>query len=123
MKTVNINDLQGSERDVKFTGGNSLRPVLESDGLGFAMMKTIIPKGGPYLWHYDKYLEACYCIKGKGILTDVWSGEHFIITPDVIYIQDKHEEHTFEALEDTILISIFNPPLKGNEKHDKNGNY
>ena len=123
MKTIEVNQLQGTDRDVKFTGGNSLRAVLKSDGLGFAVMKTIIPKGGPYFWHYDKHVEACYCIKGKGVLTDYWSGESFEITPDTVYIQDKNEEHTFEAIEDMILISIFNPPLNGNEKHDENGNY
>lgn len=123
MRVINVNDLQGTDRDVQFTGGNSIRPVLESDGVGFAVMKTIIPKGGPHKWHYDKHLEACYCIKGHGILTNYWTGEHFDIKPDVIYLQDKNEEHTFEALEDTILISIFNPALKGNEKHDENGNY
>lgn len=123
MRVVSISDLKGTQRDVKFTGGNSIRPVLESDGLGFAMMKTIIPKGGPYLWHYDKHLEACYCIKGHGKLTNYWTGEVFDIKPDTVYIQEAHEEHTFEAIEDTILISVFNPPLKGNEKHDENGNY
>jgi L-ectoine synthase len=123
MRIVKIHDLVNTNRDVKFTGGNSIRPVLESDGLGFAMMKTIIPKGGPHFWHYDKHLEACYCIQGHGVLTNVWTGEHFDIRPDTVYIQDEHEEHTFEALKDTILISIFNPPLKGNEKHDENGNY
>jgi L-ectoine synthase len=123
MRTVKIEDIKGTDRDVKFTGGNSIRPILESDGLGFAMMKTIIPKGGPHKWHYNRHLEACYCIKGKGILTDVWTGEHFEINPDIVYIQDKNEEHTFEALEDVVLISVFNPPLKGNEKHDENGNY
>ena len=123
MKTININNLENTSRDVEFTGGHSIRGILESDNLGFAVMKTIIPKGGPYNWHYVRHLEACYCIQGKGVLTDCWTGESFNITPDIIYVQDKNEEHTFEALEDTILISIFNPPLKGNEKHDENGNY
>lgn len=123
MKVINLKKLANTERDVMFTGGNSIRPILQSDGLGFAMMKTIIPKGGPHFWHYDKHLEACYCIKGAGILTNYWTGERFEILPDTVYIQDKHEEHTFEAVEETILISIFNPPLKGNETHDENGNY
>jgi len=123
MKAIEVNNLANTERDIKFTGGNSLRAILESDGLGFAVMKTVIPKGGPHLWHYDKHLEVCYCIKGKGILTDYWTGETFDINPDTVYVQDKNEEHTFEALEDTILISIFNPPLKGHEKHDEKGNY
>lgn len=123
MKAINVNELKGTEKDVRFTGGNSLRAVLESDNLGFAVMKTVIPKGGPYFWHYDKHKEVCYCISGRGVLTDYWTGKSFEIKPDIMYIQDRNEEHTFEALEDTILISIFNPPLKGNEKHDENGNY
>jgi L-ectoine synthase len=123
MKVIKVNDLAKTPMDVKFTGGNSLRAVVESDEMGFAMMKTIIPKGGPYLWHYDKFVEACYCVSGRGVLTDYWSGESFDIVPDTIYLQDKNEEHTFEALEDTVLISVFNPPLKGYETHDENGNY
>jgi L-ectoine synthase len=123
MRTVDVNNLTGTDKDVLFTGGNSLRAVLMADNLGFAVMKTVIPKGGPYFWHYNRHKEVCYCISGKGVLTDYWSGEQFIIKPDVMYIQDKNEEHTFEALEDTVLISIFNPPLIGNEKHDANGNY
>ena len=123
MKIINADYLFGTDKEVKFTGGTSLRAVVESDGLGFSVAKTIIEKGGPYLWHYDKHLEACYCISGFGVLTDSWTGETFDIMPGIVYLQDKNEEHTFEALRDTVLISIFNPPLKGKETHDKNGNY
>ena len=58
MKITKIKDIQGTERDVKFTGGNSVRFVLESDNVGFAMMKTIIPKGGPHVWHYPEHKEV-----------------------------------------------------------------
>lgn len=40
-----------------------------------------------------------------------------------MYALDKHDPHLFEAYEEVILICIFNPPLKGGEVHDKNGNY
>lgn len=119
MKIKRINQIE----PVEFTGGISFRAILESDGMGFAMMKTVIPKGGPHHWHYHNHLEACYCIKGKGELTDLSTGTKHLITPDVIYILDKHDDHTFEALEDTVLISIFNPPLKGQETHKADGSY
>lgn len=119
MKIKRINQIE----PVAFTGGISFRAILESDNMGFAMMKTVIPKGGPYHWHYENHLEACYCIKGKGEIVDIATGLKHLITPDVIYVLDKHDDHTFEALEDTILISIFNPPLKGQEKHNENGVY
>src|SRR4051812_21897227 len=101
MKIVRTLELEGTKRDVQFTGGNSLRILLESDNMGFAMMKTMIPKGGPHHWHYQNHLEACYCVRGSGILTNLETGLKHMITPDVTYVLDKHDDHTFEALEDT----------------------
>lgn len=117
MKVKRINQID----PVTFTGGVSFRAVTSGDNVGFGMNKTVIPKGGPHRWCYKNHLEACYCVKGRGVLR---SGEfEVLITPDMVYVLDKHDDHTFEALEDTVLISIFNPPLKGNETHDENGNY
>jgi L-ectoine synthase len=119
MKIKRINQIEG----VKFTGGVSYRALIKSDGMGFSMMKTVIPKGGPYHWHYPHHLEACYCIKGIGEITDLKTGNKVLITPDVVYVLDNHDDHTFEAKENVVLISVFNPPLKGNETHDENGHY
>lgn len=119
MKIKRINQID----PVEFTGGISFRAILEADNMGFAMMKTVIPKGGPHHWHYQHHLEACYCIKGKGELVNLSTGVGHLIIPDTIYILDKHDDHTFEAFEDTVLISVFNPPLTGREKHDKDGIY
>lgn len=123
MKVVRINQLVDTEREVEFTGGISFRAVIAKDNMGFAVCRTVIPKGGPYTWQYPHHLEACYCIKGRAILTDLTSGITHYITPDVIYLLDNHDRHAFEAIEDTVLISIFNPPLIGNETHSKDGTY
>ena len=123
MKVIDVKTLKGSDRDVKFTGGNSLRPVLKSDGMGFGICETHIPKGEANFWHYPNHLESCYCISGKGILKDLETGEIYNIYPGVIYSLNDHQRHTFKAITDVILISVFNPPLRGDEKHDKNGIY
>lgn len=123
MKIRTIKEIENTEKDVAFTGGNSLRLILENDNMGFAFMKTIIPKGGPYFWHYPNHMEACFCISGNGVLTNIETNETHSIAVDTIYILDKHERHLFEAITDVVLISVFNPPLSGNESHDKNGNY
>jgi len=123
MKIVKIKELEGTDRDVLFTGGNSIRALVKSDNMGFGVCKTYIPKGGPHHWHYLNHLEACYCISGSGIITDIETKEKFEISVDVMYVLNKHDNHTFEALEDVVLISIFNPPLTGTEFHDENGNY
>jgi len=110
-------------KPVQFTGGKSFRAVLESDNMGYAVMKTVIPKGVANHWYYPYHLETCYCIEGKGELIDLKTGEKHLILPDTVYVLDQHDDHTFQALEDTVLISIFNPPLRGDETHDENGIY
>ena len=123
MKIKTISQIENTERDVQFTGGNSLRLLLASDGMGYAFMKTMIKKGGPYVWHYPEHMESCFCIEGKAILKDLLTNEEYSIVPDTIYILNKDEKHSFFALEDTIIISVFNPPLCGEETHNKDGKY
>ena len=123
MKVVEIRDLQKTDREVKGTGFTSFRFLLEKDEMGFGVHKTVIPKGGPYRWHYKEHLEACYCISGKGILHNKETKKTYIIQPDTMYALDDHDDHTFEALEDVVLISVFNPPVTGKEVHKADGSY
>lgn len=123
MKVVRIKNLIGTERDVKFEQGTSLRYLLESDGMGFGIHKTIIPKGQKGHWHYKNHLEACYCIQGSGVLTNLETGDKHSINVDDCYVLDNHDDHTFEAIEDVVLISVFNPPCTGQEIHREDGSY
>jgi len=123
MKVIDTQTLAGTERAVKFPGGISLRAVLEHDKMGFSVNRTIIPKGKPQRWHYLNHLEACYCVSGSAMLTDKKTGNSYNIIPGVVYILDKHDDHIFQAFEETVLVSIFNPPLTGMETHDSSGSY
>lgn len=123
MKVIICPDLIGTERAVKFTGGVSLRPILASDKMGFTFCETHISKGGPYFWHYMFHQEACYCVSGSGQIEDVETGSVHAITPGSIYLLDDHQRHKFTAFTDVVLVSVFNPPLRGDEKHDENGIY
>ena len=104
-------------------GFTSHRLVVETDGMGYSMTKTIIHPGKPHRWHYQHHLETCYCVSGKGLLINEATQEIIAIGPDVTYVLDKHDAHTFEALEPTTLVCVFNPPLKGDELHDANDSY
>lgn len=123
MNIRTIQEITGSNRHVIGHGFESLRLILACDNMGFSLHKTIIPKGGPYHWHYKHHLEACYCVSGGGILTDLSSGNVIEILPDMVYILDNNDNHTFEATKDTILISVFNPPVIGTEIHESDGSY
>jgi len=119
-----IKELKGTERDVTFNAGQSVRIVLEKDNMGFSIHKTVMPKSDKvYNWHYKNHQESCYCISGKGILTNLTTGEKFEIVPDTCYLLDNYDNHTFEIVEDIVLISVFNPPVKGKEVHQADGSY
>lgn len=119
MKTTDLKNIKG----VAFNGGKSYRVVLKEDNVGFAMMKTVIDQGGPYKWHYQNHQEACMCISGHGIIHDLLTDEKRAIYPGITYIVDKHQPHEFTAYSTVVLVSVFNPPLRGDETHDENGNY
>jgi len=123
MKVVRTKDLIGTKREVKGKGFTSVRILLESDNMGFSLHKTIIPKGDEEHWHYKNHLESCYCISGRGVIKNLETNESFDITPDITYVLDNHDNHTFQALEDTVLMSVFNPPVVGDEIHLEDGSY
>lgn len=125
MKVISITNIVGTSRDVHCPKGgfNSQRLLLASDGMGFSLHKTIIPAGEPQRWHYKHHLEACYCVEGYGVLRNLSTGEEHEIRPGVLYALDQHDDHTFQALEETVLISVFNPPVTGAEVHREDGSY
>lgn len=125
MKVVRLAEIESTSRRVDCPRGGftSFRFLLASDGLGFSLHKTVIPKGDVQRWHYKHHLEACYCASGRGVLVDWGAVKEWAIEPDTVYAPDKHELHTFQALEDTVLICVFNPPLTGRETHRADGSY
>lgn len=122
MIVVKTEDLS-QERKVKFHAGISNRILLASDGMGFSLTKTVIQPSEAKFQHYKNHLEACYCVYGNAVLTNAITGEKHLIEADVTYILDKNDPHYFEAAEETVLICVFNPPLKGTEIHQKDGSY
>jgi L-ectoine synthase len=122
MKIINVKNLP-SERVVDFHAGKSNRILLKSDNMGFGITKTVIqPGAGKVFQHYKNHLEACYCVSGYGVLTDV-DGNEFGVSEGVTYVLDINDPHWFEAMEETVLICVWNPPLIGSEIHREDGSY
>jgi L-ectoine synthase len=104
-------------------GFTSYRYLLERDGMGFSVHKTVIPAGEPQFWHYTNHQEACYCVSGVGELINTATGKKYMIRPGTLYALDQHDPHTFQAFEEVVLISVFNPPVRGHEVHGPDGSY
>lgn len=103
---------------VEWGNGQSYRLVTADDKMGFTVCHTVVTAGSQSKLQYRSHLEACYCIAGKGeILTA--TGESHPIEPGTLYALDQYDPHTLVAgeSEDMHLVSVFNPPLTGDERH------
>ena len=99
--------------------GTSQRILTKADGMGFAVAHTVVRAGTVAKLQYKNHLEACYCIGGSGAIYNADKSTRFEITPGVIYVLNEHDAHYLTASdhEDLILVSIFNPPINGDEAH------
>jgi L-ectoine synthase len=117
-----VRSLREVERTAHFVdwgNGTSHRLLTQKDGMGFTVCHTVVRAGTESLLQYRNHLEACYCIGGSGEIETV-EGTVRPIRPGDIYVLDKHDRHYLRAgsKEDLVLVSIFNPPLVGTERHN-----
>lgn len=112
-----IEKVENTERDVAWGNGQSRRLILESDNMGYAVTDTIVEEGTASLLEYRNHLETCYCIEGEGEVIDQGTGIAHRIVPGTVYALDKHEKHILKADKTMRLVCVFNPPLKGEERH------
>jgi L-ectoine synthase len=117
-----LDDVAATDFFVDWGNGTSHRLLTESDGMGFTVCHTVVAAGSESLLEYRRHLEACYCIAGEGEVEDM-EGNIYPIRPGDIYVLDRHDKHFLRGGkdQDLILVSVFNPPLSGRERHSLNG--
>lgn len=104
---------------INWGNGTSHRLLTAKDGMGFTVAHTVVNAGSESRLQYRRHLEACYCIAGRGSVLSADGNEEYAIEPGSIYVLDQHDPHILKADndQDLILVSVFNPPLTGEEKH------
>ena len=118
-----LEEIIGTENEVKADNWVSRRLLLKDDNMGFSYHDTIIYAGtGTHIW-YKNHLEAVYCVGGEGEIETVSDGKVYPIKDGTMYALDKNDEHYLRATKDMRMICVFNPPLTGRETHDKDGVY
>lgn len=118
-----LNEIIGTEADVKGEGWTSRRLLLARDGMGFSLHDTLIHEGHELHLQYTNHLEAVYCIEGEGEITNEATGETHPIAPGTVYALDKHDKHRVRADREMRMVCVFNPPVTGAEVHDETGAY
>lgn len=116
-----LKDVEITDHFVDWGNGTSHRLLTQADGMGFTVCHTVVRKGTQSQLQYRNHLEACYCIGGEGEVEDM-DGNVYPIRVGDIYVLDKHDRHFLRGSKDSdlILVSVFNPPLTGTERHDLN---
>jgi len=121
IKTYKDLKAAGREKLVANGSARTLRFLTQQDGLGFTMSDVHLAAGQKNVLWYKHHWEANYIIAGTGEVTDLGTGKVTALEPGVMYIVGPKDRHSMRAITDLHLISIFNPPLKGDEQHDAEG--
>ncbi|NIA70419.1 ectoine synthase [Pelagibius litoralis] len=114
-----LRDVEATDFHVDWGNGTSHRLLTEKDGMGYTVCHTVVRAGSESLLQYRNHLEACYCIDGEGEVEDM-NGNVYPIKQGDIYVLDQNDRHYLRSgkNKDLVLVSVFNPPLRGTEKHD-----
>ncbi|QDT44476.1 L-ectoine synthase [Gimesia alba] len=118
-----LNDILGTERDIKAKTWNSRRLLLANENMGFSLHDTIIHPGTETEIWYQNHLEAVYCIEGEGEIELIPDGPTHPISPGMMYALDENDRHLLRAKTQLRMVCVFNPPVTGQEVHDENGAY
>jgi L-ectoine synthase len=101
----------------------SARFLTAADGMGFSYNDNRVTKGSDAMLWYKHHWEANYIVSGRGEVTDLTSGEKWTLEPGVLYVVGPNDRHRFRITEDDHHVSVFCPPLRGDERHDPDGAY
>ena len=99
----------------------TLRMLTKGDGIGFGVSDVHFAAGAEAILWYKHHWEANHIIAGRGEVTDLTSGQTWALAPGVAYNVGPKDRHRVRAHSDIHLLSVFCPPLVGDEQHDADG--
>jgi L-ectoine synthase len=99
----------------------TVRMLTKADGLGFGFSDVHLAAGAEATLWYKHHWEANHIISGTGEVTDLATGQSWKLEPSMAYNVGPKDRHRVRAHSDIHLVSVFCPPLLGNEQHDKDG--
>jgi L-ectoine synthase len=117
-----VQEVAGTDLDVRGEGWRATRLFVRDDGLGFSLSETTVDGGAEMNLWYKHHDEACFVIEGTAELTERDTGEVHRIGPGSAYAPQQ-DRHTIRVLSPLRLVCVFNPALTGRETHDADGSY
>jgi L-ectoine synthase len=99
----------------------TVRMLTKADNLGFGFSDVHLAAGAEATLWYKHHWEANHIISGTGEVSDLTTGQTWKLEPSMAYNVGPKDRHRVRAHTDIHLVSVFCPPLMGNEQHDKDG--
>ena len=118
-----LDDILGTQRDVRGDVWASRRFLLAEDGVGFTLTETTVEAGATQTMWYKHHIEANYVIAGEGEVENVATGEVHPLKAGSMYTLDQHDKHILRARTQMRIVCVFTPALTGRETHDEDGSY
>src|SRR5262249_40794570 len=124
IRTMQQYEAQGRVVSISHGRSTAVRLLTKSDGLNFSISEARAPKPGQSDLCHKHHWEANYVRAGNATLEDRTTGQRWALAPGVLYCVGPKDKHRI-IRDDTRMriISVFNPPIVGNETHDADGAY
>ena len=125
VRTMERIEAEGRVISISHGRATAVRLLTKADGLNFSISEA---RGGTAgvseLW-YKNHWEANYVRSGNATLEDRHSGQRWPLQPGVLYCVGPQDRHRIlrDADSNMRIISVFSPPIVGEETHDADGAY
>ena len=111
----------GHEKVVANGEARTIRMLTSDDQVGFSLSDVHLEAGARASLWYKHHWEANLIIGGRGRVTDIASGREWPLDFGTMYLVGPGDRHILESVEDLHVLSVFCPPLRGEEEHDADG--
>ena len=125
VRTMEQLENEGKVISISHGKSSAVRLLTKSDGLNFSLSEARSQtEGASDLW-YKNHWEANFVREGRAILEDCTTGQRWDLEPGVLYCVGPNDKHKVIRAKgaNVRIISVFNPPIVGDETHDEDGAY
>ncbi|HKF70925.1 MAG TPA: ectoine synthase [Stellaceae bacterium] len=112
---------QGKELVAANGQARTIRMLTQADNVGFGLSDVHFDGGNEATLWYKHHWEANHILAGSAELTDLTTGQSWHLKPGMGYYVGPKDRHNLKAVTDLHILSIFSPPLRGDELHDADG--
>ncbi|MCY4608312.1 MAG: ectoine synthase [bacterium] len=123
VRTLNERRRAGAEKVLCEGRARSTRFLTIPDGMGFTMSDVRVADGMSSVLWYRHHWEANYIVAGRGTVRDLERDRSWPLAPGTLYTVGPKDRHLVDPDDDLHVVSVFNPPLAGDEAHDSDGSY